>query len=569
MTSGPAAQGPPEPRLDDADDQARVRLLLEAAAAVTSEPTLDAVLSRIVRIASRLVSARYVALGVLDQGAGPPLRTFVHHGVSEEEVVRIGALPTGHGLLGLIIDRPVPVRLHDIAAHPASYGFPPHHPPMHSFLGVPVRVRGTVFGNLYLTEKVGGTDFTDGDEELVVALAATAGVAIENAELQDRARHRADWLAASADITAALVASRDLGTSLQLIADRARSTAGADVVWIVAGADPDSLEVRALSGLPEGAVASVLASDVQNTLTRDVVMTGEVLLSEDLSGDPRARVPSVEGFPALGPAVVVPFRSTPGGRGALALAWRSGAPFDPGRLDASLPAAFAEQATLALEVARARDGRERLALLEDRDRIARDLHDLVIQRLFATGLGLQGAARRVDDDAIAARLEQAVDELDATIRDVRRTIFDLGATEDSADLQSELTRMVERAGTTLKLRTTLTIAGPVRSAVDPEVAADLLAALGEALSNAGRHAEAEDVAVTVTVTLPDPDPGSGSSGTVRLDVVDDGTGMPASPQESGLGYMRDRAHRHQGTLRWTPGTGGRGTHLSWTVPLRA
>ena len=165
------------------DEQARLRLLLDAVVTMAADLSLDGVLSRIVAIASTLVDAQYAALGVLDTGPERRLRTFVHHGMDSDVVTEIGELPTGHGLLGLLIDEPRPIRLHDIAAHPASYGFPEHHPPMSSFLGVPVRIRDKVFGNLYLTEKAGGGDFTDDDETIVIALAAAAGVAIENARL--------------------------------------------------------------------------------------------------------------------------------------------------------------------------------------------------------------------------------------------------------------------------------------------------------------------------------------------------------------------------------------------------
>ncbi len=230
------------------DQQARLRLLLDAVVAMAADLSLDSVLSRIVTIASRLVDARYAALGVLGEGPGRRLRTFVHHGMDDETVVRIGDLPSGHGLLGLIIDRPEPLRLHDIAEHPDSYGFPRHHPPMHSFLGVPVRIRGRVFGNLYLTEKAGDVDFTADDQEVVIALAAAAGVVIENARLYEEAAHREMWLKATAEIIAQL-AAREAGDSLRTVAERARAVARADLAWIVAGPAADELEVVAVSGV--------------------------------------------------------------------------------------------------------------------------------------------------------------------------------------------------------------------------------------------------------------------------------------------------------------------------------
>jgi signal transduction histidine kinase len=539
------------------DDQARLRLLLDAVAGLTADLGLDAVLARIVRIAGELVDARYAAMGVLNENPGPRLRTFVHHGISVAQAAEIGDLPTGHGLLGLIIDRPEPLRLHDIAAHPESYGFPAHHPPMRSFLGVPVRTRGQVFGNLYLTEKAGGADFSESDEEIVVALAAAAGVAIENARLYEQAQRREAWLAASAEITAQLAGSTDADAALLTVADRARGVAGADVAWIVAGDGPEFLTVRAVSGVPDIAMRGIRAVSLDPSLAREVVLTGEAITTDDIGHDPRALdVSTFEGWPALGPALVVPMRSSSGVQGALALAWRPENTAAFHAVDAALPGSFAEQAALALEVARVRESHERLVVLEDRDRIARDLHDLVIQRIFAVSLSLQGTARRSADADVSERIEEALDDLDATIKDIRRTIFALGALDTSADIQSEVTRLVERAGSALKFRPTLRIEGPVRSTVSPEVAPDLLAVLAEALSNASRHAEAGAIEVVLTA----------SDGRVVLTVTDDGRGLPDDVQESGLGSMRDRAHRHDGSLV-VESESQRGTSVEWSVPI--
>ena len=217
------------------DEQARLRLLLDAVVSMAADLTLDGVLARIVEISRHLTGAQYAALGVLNSGPRKGLRTFVHHGMTPVQVEEIGDLPTGHGILGLLIDRPEPLRLHEIAAHPESYGFPPHHPPMRSFLGVPVRIRDQVFGNLYLTEKPGDGDFTQEDEEIVIALAAAAGVAIENARLYEEADRREEWLAATAEIIGLLSGSGAVEEALQVVADRARQVAGADVAWLVAG----------------------------------------------------------------------------------------------------------------------------------------------------------------------------------------------------------------------------------------------------------------------------------------------------------------------------------------------
>ena len=539
------------------DDRAdRLRLLLDAVVVMAADLTLDGVLSRIVSIASTLVDARYAALGVLDEGSERRLRTFIHHGVDDEVVTQIGELPTGHGLLGLLIDDPRPIRLHDLAAHPASYGFPEHHPPMSSFLGVPIRIRDQVFGNLYLTEKAGGGDFTDTDEDVVVALAAAAGVAIENARLYEVAEEREHWLSATAEITALLVGGSGIDDALQLVADRARAVAGADVSWVVAGQDPDTLEMRVVSGAP--AVPEELQSlPMSRSLASLVVRSGEPLSVPDLAADRRAVDPSLLlGWPRLGAVIVVPLRSVDGVEGALALAWT---PEHAGRFEATvpeLPASFAEHATLAIQVARGRADQERLTLFEDRDRIGKDLHDLVIQRLFAVGLNLESAARMAHDERLSERLGRAVDELDATIRDIRRTIFALGAMDTAADVQSEIERIVDRAAAVLKFRPTLRIEGPVRTAVSGELVPDLLAVLGEALSNASRHADASAVDVLVAV---------GDDLTVQ--VVDDGKGMDGRVLESGLGNMRQRAQKHGGTLE-VHSVSGSGTTVTWVVPSR-
>src|SRR4051794_35134315 len=252
------------------DEQARLRLLLDAVVTMAADLTLDGVLTRIVTIASTLVDAKYAALGVLDVGDVRRLRTFVHHGLTPVQVSEIGELPTGHGLLGLLIDDPRPIRLHDIAAHPASYGFPEHHPPMSSFLGVPVRIRDRVFGNLYLTEKAGGVDFTDDDETIVIALAAAASVAIENARLYEEAERRQLWLRATAEITAKLADATHGRDALQLVADRAREAAGADVAWVVAGDDSENLHLQVVSGVTADPVA-MRALSMRSSLAAEVV----------------------------------------------------------------------------------------------------------------------------------------------------------------------------------------------------------------------------------------------------------------------------------------------------------
>ena len=535
------------------DEQARLRLLLDAVVSMAADLTLDGVLARIVEISRQLTGAQYAALGVLNSGPRKGLRTFVHKGMTPVQVKEIGDLPTGHGILGLLIDVPKPLRLHDLAAHPESYGFPAGHPPMRSFLGVPVRIRDKVFGNLYLTEKPGEQDFTQEDQDVVVALAAAAGVAIENARLYEEAGRREEWLAATAEITGLLSRSGAIDEAVQVVADRARHVAAADVAWLVVGT-PDNLALRAVSG-PPLTLQDLQGVSLQKSLSAEVIRSGEPISTEDMTQDRRAlTLDHLPGWPTIGPAIVVPLKNRSEVAGALALGWTMTHSYEYHAVDPRLPASFAEQAALALQVVRSRDAEQRLLLFEDRDRIGRDLHDLVIQRLFAVGLSLQSVSGVAEGSQVRQRIESAVDDLDATIKDIRRSIFALGSGEAAADIQSEVTRLVDRAAVTLKFRPSLEIQGPVRSVVSEDVAPHLLAVLGEVLSNATRHSGASRIDVRV-------------SAGERLDLVvaDNGGGLPPDLQESGLGNIRDRAARLGGEC--TVDSSEHGTTVTWSVPF--
>ena len=371
----------------------QLRRLLHAVMALGSGPDLSTVLDRIVELATDLVDARYGALGVLDPSR-THLAEFVTTGVDDATAASIGPPPQGHGLLGrLIVDRK-PVRLRDVAEHPHSYGFTPHHPKMRSFLGVPIWVGDQVFGNLYLTEKRGGGEFTAVDEELAVGLAAAAGVAIDNARLLERA--------------------------------------------------------------------------------------------------------------------------------------------------------------------------QRLLVLEDRERIARDLHDTVIQRLFATGLLLQGAARLTDRPEVADRLARAVDDLDVTVRHIRSVIFELQpAHHGDRSVRRDLLLVAGEHARPLGFDPDVRFDGPIDTTVDAEVAEDLVNVLSEALSNVARHAGATRVDVEVV---------AGDDG-VRLTLTDDGRGIGVAGGRDGPGRglrnLRERAERHGGTLEVGPAPSGRGTRLTWSAPSPA
>lgn len=536
------------------DERTRWELLLAAVATMAADLSLDELLSRIVIAASHLAGSRYAALGVIGDGPQGPLRTFIHHGMDTDQVVQIGELPTGHGLLGVLVDHPEPLRLRDIAAHPASFGFPEHHPPMSSFLGVPVRTHDTVFGTLYLTEKEGSGDFTDEDQGLVVALAGAAGVAIENARLHEQAAQRERWLAATVDITAHLVGASG-HEALQVVADRAREAAGADVAWVVSGPDASHLQVRVVAGASVD-MDQMAAVPLDHSLVREVALTGAALVVDDMASDPRATTMSgIEGWPELGPAIVVPLGRDAVVEGVLALAWTPEHRGSHLGIDPHLPANFAEQAALAIQVARSREDQEQLAVLQDRDRIGRDLHDLVIQRLFAVGLGLQTSANFSEQPELTKRLGVAIDDLDQTIADIRRTIFALGTADDAADIQAEVARVVDRAAAALGFRPSLRFSGPVRTLVGRDVAPEVIAVLGEALSNAARHAGASKVDVLLSARRE-----------IVLEVNDNGVGIPDEVAESGLRNMRTRAERLGGRCTVTAAPTG-GTKVCWTVPL--
>jgi signal transduction histidine kinase len=368
------------------DDPEKLRRLMAAMLMITADIELTELLEHFITEACSLVEARYGALGVLNP-ARTALDQFLTVGLSDHEEREIGPRPTGRGVLGLLITDPEPLRLADLHSHPDSYGFPPHHPPMNSFLGLPLRVRGGVYGNLYLTDKINGQAFTEEDEAMAEALAQAAGIAIENTRLNDTARL--------------------------------------------------------------------------------------------------------------------------------------------------------------------------VGLLDDRDRIARDLHDRVIQRIFSVGMSLQGAARLHGPPEILERVTKAVDDLDATIDEIRTAIFDLEDGMGDRGLRRSVLDLADELAALLGSRPEVTFAGAVDSGVAQQTADHLLAVLREALTNAGKHAHATRFRVSVTV-----------GDEIRLEVIDDGIGLElpaAQSQGLGLTNMRHRAEKLGGTLDLHEPEGG-GTGLSWSVP---
>lgn len=531
-----------------AGEDGRAGALLDAVLAISGDLDLHTTLERIVAAAAELVDAKYAALGVIDR-YGEGLVDFVTYGLPTEVADKIGHLPSGHGILGLLIREPRPVRLHDLREHSDAYGFPPHHPKMTSFLGVPVRVGDRVFGNLYLTDKAGGQDFNDTEEAAVTALAIAAGAAIDNARSYSRAQQAERWMAATAEIQRALLGHVERSTILQLVTARAREVTGAELALILLEQPDGSLLVEAADGSRGDLLGSQPPLD--GTLS-DVVRRGATVhLAEGV------RILGLEGIAS---ALLVPF-SGPGGVGGALLVGTS----DPlsyrelGEDDVLALRVFAAQVALALDRTQAQEDRAALAILADRDRIARDLHDVVIQRLFAAGLTLQSAVRRSSDNAVHTKLNSAIADLDATIRDIRGTIFELGRGDPTADLRTEIRAVAGAAERALGFRPHVVLEGPLESMVPVEVRAHLVAVLVEALSNAARHAKASSVEVTVRCS------GAAADGALTVEVRDDGQGFTAVSRESGLRNMRERAQALGGSFEIE--SSGTGTTVRWEAPL--
>jgi signal transduction histidine kinase len=531
----------------------RLHALLEAVVAVGRNLELDVVLRQIVEAAVTLVDARYGALGVA--GEDGRLAEFVPVGLDEDEIARIHHWPEGRGLLGELITRPAPLRLDDMAAHPRSYGFPPGHPPMKTFLGVPVRIRDEVFGNLYLTEKAGGAPFDDEDEIVLTALAAAAGVAIENARLYDEARRQQRWLRASADTTQRLLSGVPPAEVLALVIEQALEISGADLV-VLALPTGNRTELVTEYAAGEGSDEAVgLVLPVAGSVSGLVMDTGKPLTLTDFTHDDRV-APAAREHLHLGPAVVFPLGGPGNVRGILTAGRRPGSlPLPPQAVEVLVT--FAAQAGVGLELAEHRRDAERFAVIEDRERIARDLHDLVIQRLYATGMSLEGVTARLGDSESSRRVSGAVDALDETIKEIRSAIFSLhthpGPRDDS--LRARILAVADDAAGQLGFPPGLRMAGRLDEDVPAQTGEHLIGVLREALSNAARHARATRVGVTV------------ECGTdLTLTVRDNGIGIQDTGRRSGLGNLSQRAGQLGGSLRVGPADGG-GTELRWCVPL--
>jgi signal transduction histidine kinase len=530
--------------------------LLESALVLSSDLSLPIVLQRIVDIAVSLTGARYGALGVVSSAG--QIQDFITTGITPEQRHAIGPLPVGEGLLGVLIRDAKPLRLRRIADDPRSVGFPANHPPMASFLGAPVKARGQVFGNIYLTEKQGAAEFDVDDEAALLVLATQAGIAIENARLYEEAQRRGRWLEALGEISSAILAGADIDGVLQTIARRARELVDASTAAIVSlqgDADSASLAIKVADGAHAEELRD-LPVPLQGSVSGDVIRSGQTRVIADASKDTRTYQPMIA-LGQMGPMVLVPLLARGRPFGTLAVANTvGGAAFDDEGV--RLIETFAVQASVALEYGRTQRELKRLAVLDERERIGRELHDGVIQSLFSVGMGLQATATRSGDPQVESRVESAVAEIDRAIRDLRNYIFGLrpGLLADR-QLEQAVEDLVKDFAEKSGVTTVADVDGTVAAELAPR-AADLVQLTREALSNVGRHAHA----LTCRVRIYRRD------GDAVLEIDDDGRGFDLAAPHNGQGIrnLRDRVSAMGGRLD-IQSKAGEGTTVQISIPI--
>jgi len=530
-------------------------VLLEAGLTLASELSLPVVLQRIVDLAAQLTDARYGAIGVI--GEHGSLVEFVTTGISARERRQIGALPEGHGILGLLIQDPRPVRIRNIAEHGKSVGFPSHHPAMRSFLGAPVQAMGRVYGNIYLAEKRSADEFSEADQEALVVLATQAGVAIANASMYADIRSRERWLDSLRDITNQVLSGAERHSLLEKVAEHALELASADVATIITeGEVPGQLVVAASVGARS---AELLGQTMPaaKSISGEVMRSGRSLLLADLSADSRAFQPIVR-LGRHGPGLFVPLRVPGGATGTLMVAnLKGGRPFDQSAR--RIVESFTDQASVALEFDKAQADLRRLGLMEDRERIAKELHDGIIQSLFAVGMNLQGTALLSLSQDTSARIESSVEELDKVIRDLRNYIFGLrpGILADR-QLDQALRVLGQELESRSQVKVTIEVDAAVAAALSPR-STDIVQLTREALSNVSRHAQASTVQVSLRR--------HGSKAVLVIE--DDGVGfrVDGGSVGNGLRNMRERAAGLGATLD-VSSAAGKGTRLRAEFPIR-
>ena len=502
-----------------------------------------------------MTSAPYGALAV--RGSDGMLISFVNEGIDADMVRRIGHLPVGKGVLSVsILDTPA-LRLDDLTKHPAAVGFPEHHPAMKAFLGVPITIRGTVFGNLYLTHDEPGRLFSESDEVAARALAFAAAVAIDNAQLFERERTSVKWMEASREITTALLSrvERNL-TSLQLIADRACALTEAEQAIVLVPDDAD-LPVDEIDTLVIAAAVGLNASEVigqripvDASTSGGVFRSGKPVITESLSYP-------IQAFTDVGQrsAILMPLRADDEVAGVIAVARSADRPpFDDSYLD--LVSDFATHAAIALMLATGREHARQLTIVAERERIAHDLHDHVIQRLFAAGMDLQGTVARARSPEVVDRLNRSLDDLQTIIEEIRTTIFQLKSPMgNDGSFRRRIQQVITDLTENRDIVTTVRMHGPT-TAIGGELAEHAEAVAAEAVSNAVRHSGASRLIVEVDV-----------ADMLTLDIIDNGCGMPVdNPRRSGLANMLYRAEQVGGRCEISNQPAG-GSRVHWAAPL--
>ena len=554
--SGSAFAGLGQHGLDEllaARDQ--MEQLLRVIVEIGSDLDLDATLRRIVCAARDLTSAPYGALAIRDPGG--TLISFIHEGIDADKVRQIGPLPVGKGILSVsLLDAPA-LRLDDLTQHPAAVGFPDQHPAMRAFLGVPITIRGTVFGSLYLSHDDPARVFSEPDEVAARALAFAAAVAIDNAQVFERERTSVKWLDASREITTALLSNVEPSRPpLQLIAERACALTEAEQAIVLVPVDAD-LAIDEIDTLVVSVAVGLNAAEVlgqrvpvDGSTSGRVFRSGTPLITESLTYP-------IQAFTDVGqrPAIVMPLRTHDEVAGVIAVARGADQPpFDSSYLD--LVSDFATHATIALMLAWGREHARQLTIVAERERIAHDLHDHVIQRLFAAGMDLQGTVARVRSPEISDRLNRTLDDLQTIIEEIRTTIFQLKSPLGTdGDFRNRIQRVVADLTENRDIATTVRMHGPM-TAVGGELAEHAEAVTAEAVSNAVRHSGASRLTIEVRV-----------GDMLTVDISDNGCGISAdTSRRSGLANMSYRAVQVGGSCEISRPSEG-GTRVRWAAPL--
>lgn len=537
-----------------ADSHHRLRRFHEAYGQIVGELVLDTLLQRIVDVSREVVGAHFAALGVI--GADGHFDKFLHSGLDDATTIAIGEPPKGRGVLGMMIDNPRTTRLDDITADPRSCGLPDAHPSMTSFLGVPIFGRDHLYAVLYLTDQVAGRPFNAADEELAEALVATASIAIGNAQLYEESRRRQEWLSAAAHLSQDLLGSeQDALTVLERTVSIVQDLLAADTVAL---AVPDesgtSLAVVAAGGQGSSDLIGLLLPLHHSIAWRSMEL-GRGLHDdmERVHTGPEAELRAVV---PMGPMLTLPLRGEVRCQGAILTIRRPGtAPFTQAELD--MAETFAGQVAVAMQLVEARADQQRLSGMEQRDQIARELNEHVVQRLFAIGLHVEATAQRAMEAPVRRRLLQNVEDIDETVRQIRSSIFSLVAAEPvMRTLQEVVLAVVEEVAPVLELELDLELDGPLDLPATAELSGDVEAVLRESLTNVSKYAHASHVEVRVET----------DGCLLEITVADDGVGLRGSTRRSGLDNLSRRAERYGGRLS-IDNQQESGLRLQWAIPL--